>query len=183
MFRRLALTVTVASLCGVPAFAALPVGSKAPDFTLQATKGGHVFSFSLAAALKKGPVVLYFYPAAFTPGCTIEAHEFAAAIPRYKALHATVIGVSHDPLAKLKKFSVSECRSKFAVAADTHQAVEKAYDAVLAQAPKYANRTSYVILPDGKILYTYTNLQPDDHVKNTLAALRTWEKAQKAKAP
>lgn len=158
-----------------PAWAALAVGTKAPDFTLQATQGGNAFTFSLAEALKKGPVVLYFYPAAFTQGCTIEAHDFADAIDQYHALDATVIGVSHDPLDKLQKFSVSECRSKFAVAADTQQTVEKAYDAVLAQHPQYANRTSYVIAPDGTIVYTYTSLDPSLHVANTLAALRTWE--------
>jgi peroxiredoxin Q/BCP len=158
-----------------PALAALTVGAKAPDFTLQATKGGDVFTFSLADALKKGPVVVYFYPAAFTTGCTIEAHEFADAIDQYHALGATVIGVSHDPLDKLQKFSVSECRSKFAVAADTQQAVEKDYDAILAAHPQYANRTSYVIAPDGTILYTYTSMDPSLHVQNTLAALKTWE--------
>jgi peroxiredoxin len=124
--------------------------------------------------LKKGPVVLYFYPAAFTTGCTIEAHEFADAIDQYKALGATVIGVSHDPLDKLQKFSVSECRSKFAVAADTNGAVMKAYDSVLAQHPQYANRTSYVIAPDGTIIYTYTSLDPSLHVQNTLTALKAW---------
>ncbi|HEY5341967.1 MAG TPA: peroxiredoxin, partial [Candidatus Aquilonibacter sp.] len=143
-----------------------------------ATKGGKVFTFSLAGALKQGPVVLYFYPAAFTPGCTIEAHDFADAIDKYKALHATVIGVSHDPLEKLQRFSVSECRSKFAVAADTDQTVEKAYDSVLTQAPQYANRTSYVIAPDGTIVYSFTNLKPDEHVANTLAALAKLENKQ-----
>lgn len=175
MIRKLVLALTAVALTSLPAFAALAPGAKAPDFTLQATKGGSVSTFSLADALKKGPVVLYFYPAAFTPGCTIEAHDFADAIPQYEKLHATVIGVSHDPLDKLKKFSVSECRSKFAVAADTDQKVEKAYDAVLSAHPQYANRTSYVIAPDGTIVYTYTNLDPADHVKNTLDALKAWE--------
>ncbi len=159
----------------VCASAELSIGTKAPDFTLQATQGGNVFTFGLAAALKQGPVVLYFYPAAFTPGCTIEAHDFADTIEQYKALGATVIGVSHDPLDKLQKFSVSECRSKFAVAADTNQTVEKAYDAVLAQHPQYANRTSYVVAPDGTIIYAYTSLDPSLHVQNTLTALRTWK--------
>jgi thioredoxin-dependent peroxiredoxin len=158
-----------------PALAALPTGSKAPDFTLQATLGGNVFTFALVDALKKGPVVLYFYPAAFTKGCTIEAHEFADAIDQYKALGATVIGVSHDPLDVLQKFSVSECRSKFPVAADTKQLVEKSYDAVLAVKPEYANRTSYVIAPDGTIIYTYTDLNPENHVTNTLNALKAWK--------
>ena len=90
----------------------------APVFTAQASLGGNVYDYSLADALKKGPVVLYFYPAAFTKGCTIEAHEFAEAVDQYKAQGATVIGVSHDNIDTLKKFSVSECRSKFPVAAD-----------------------------------------------------------------
>jgi len=170
-----------AALC-VPAAAALSTGSKAPDFTLQASQGGDVFTFSLAAALKKGPVVLYFYPAAFTTGCTIEAHEFADAIDQYKALGATVIGVSHDPIDTLRKFSVSDCRSKFAVAADPNQTVMKAYDAVLPQHPQYANRTSYVIAPDGTIVYTYTSLDPSQHVANTLTALKTW-KADRGSSP
>lgn len=180
MIRRmfLGLVAVALALSAVPAFAALDVGAKAPDFTLQATRGGKIFTFSLADALKKGPVVLYFYPAAFTPGCTIEAHDFADAINQYKALGATVIGVSHDPLAKLAKFSVSACRSKFAVAADTDQSVMKSYDAVLAQAPSLANRTSYVIAPNGTILYTYTSLNPDKHVANTLAALKAWKAKQ-----
>lgn len=167
--------VLLAAALTAPAAASLATGAKAPDFTLQATQGGNVFTFSLAAALKKGPVVLYFYPAAFTAGCTVEAHEFADAIDQYKALGATVIGVSHDPLDKLQKFSVSECRSKFAVAADTNQTVMKEYDAVLPQHPQYANRTSYVIAPDGTIVYTYTSLDPALHVTNTLTALKAWE--------
>lgn len=173
MFRRLVVVCTLVALATAPALAALTNGAKAPDFTLQATQGGKVFTFSLADALKKGPVVLYFYPAAFTTGCTIEAHNFADAMPDFEKLHATVIGVSHDPLDKLQKFSVSECRSKFPVAADTDdQSVEKMYDAVLAKAPQYANRTSYVIAQDGTVAYSYTNLKPDDHVKNLLDALK-----------
>ncbi|MGA8097220.1 MAG: peroxiredoxin [Candidatus Cybelea sp.] len=169
------LAAIVAFCLTAPAFAALSTGSKAPGFTLQATQGGNVFIFNLADALKKGPVILYFYPAAFTKGCTIEAHEFADASDQYKALGATVIGVSHDQLDTLQKFSVSECRSKFPVAADTDQTVMKEYDAVLSQHPQYANRTSYVIAPDGTIVYTYTSLDPSQHVENTLTALKAWE--------
>ena len=176
MLRRFVTVCALIALATVPALAALTNGTKAPEFTLQASLGGNVFSFSLADALKKGPVVLYFYPAAFTTGCTIEAHNFADAIDQYKALNATVIGVSHDPIDKLQRFSVSDCRKKFAVAADTDQAVEKAYDSIIAKAPQYANRTSYVIAQDGTIVYSYTNLDPTDHVKNTLEALRALEK-------
>ena len=170
-----AIAVAVLILLGAPALASLATGAKAPLFTLQASQGGDVFVFSLADALKKGPVVLYFYPAAFTKGCTIEAHEFADAISQYKALGATVIGVSHDPIDTLQKFSVSDCRSKFAVAADTDQTVMKEYDAVLSKAPQYANRTSYVIAPDDTIIYSYTDLDPSLHVQNTLGALKSWQ--------
>ena len=158
----------------MPAYAALNIGTVAPNFVAQASLGGKVFTYSLADALKKGPVVLYFYPAAFTKGCTIEAHDFADATEKYHALGASVIGVSHDDIGKLNRFSVSECRSKFPVAADPDQRIMKSYDAILAAKPEYANRTSYVIAPDGKIIYTYTNLQPDKHVENTLDALRKW---------
>ncbi len=176
-------TLTAAILCvfvAGAASAALPTGSQAPDFSTQASLDGKVFSFKLGDALKKGPVVLYFYPAAFTKGCTIEAHDFADAVDQYHALGATVIGVSHDNIETLNRFSVSECRSKFAVAADTDQRIMKSYDAVLAARPDLSDRTSYVIVPSGEIIYSYTDLKPDSHVQNTLDALRAWVKAQPA---
>jgi thioredoxin-dependent peroxiredoxin len=166
-------------VAAAPVYAALKEGAHAPDFTTQATLAGKPFSFSLAAALKQGPVVLYFYPAAFTPGCTVEAHEFAEATDKFKALGATVIGVSHDPIDKLNKFSVSECRNKFAVASDADGSVMKEYDAVLPVKPDYANRTSYVIAPTGVIIYSYTDLKPDAHVENTMAAVKKWQDAHK----
>jgi peroxiredoxin Q/BCP len=175
MLRRLLTALAIVAASAAPALASLSVGALAPDFTAQASIGGKVYSFNLADALKKGPVVLYFYPAAFTPGCTIEAHDFADAIDEYKKLGATVIGVSHDTIDTLNKFSVSDCRSKFPVAADPSLSIAKQYDAVLAKDPQYANRTSYVIAPDGKIIYTYTNLKPDEHVANTLNALKDYE--------
>lgn len=156
------------------AHAALNTGDQAPDFSAQASLGGKEFTFSLNDALKKGPVVLYFYPAAFTSGCTIEAHNFAEATYDFKLQGATVIGVSHDPIATLNKFSVSECRSKFAVVADMDGNIMKAYDAVLAPVLDVADRTSYVITPDHKILYTYSALNPDQHVANTMHALQEW---------
>jgi thioredoxin-dependent peroxiredoxin len=163
----------------VPALAALPDGTKAPLFTTEASLAGKAFKFSLADALKKGPVVLYFYPAAFTPGCTAEAHAFAQATDQFKAMGATVIGVSHDPIEKLNKFSVSECRNKFAVASDADGSVMKAYDAILPIKPDFANRTSYVIAPTGEVLYSYTELNPDKHVENTMAAVQKWQAAHK----
>ena len=158
-----------------PAFAQLKPGDKAPMFKAQASLGGKQFTFSLAEALKKGPVVVYFYPKAFTSGCTIEAHEFAEATPKFAALGASVIGVSNDDIETLDKFSTSECRSKFPVAADNGQKIMSAYDAVMMGFMPYASRTSYVVTPDGRIAYEYTALDPSDHVKNTLAAVKSWK--------
>ena len=124
-------------------------------------------------------MVLYFQPAAFTTGCTIKAHDFADATDTYRALGATVIAVSHDNIDPLNKFSVSECRSKFAVAADADQSIMKSYDAVLAIKPEYADRVSYVIAPDEHIVYAYQSLNPEKHVANTLDALRKWAAAQR----
>jgi peroxiredoxin len=170
------LTLALVSLLtAAPAAAALKVGDQAPDFQAQASKGGSVSAFSLAAALKQGPVVLYFYPAAFTPGCTIEAHDFADAVDQYKQFGATVIGVSHDNLETLNKFSDTECRGKFAVLADPDLQIIKAFDVVWAAKPQLASRTSFVIAPGGKILYTFTDLKPDLHVANTLDALKQWK--------
>src|SRR3979490_1155237 len=179
IMRRPFLAALTTVLVAIPAFGALPDGAKAPDFSTAASLAGKEFKFSLADALKKGPVVLYFYPAAFTPGCTVEAHEFAEATDKFKALGATVIGVSHDPIEKLNKFSVSECRNKFAVASDADGSVMKAYDSVLPVKPDYANRTSYVIAPTGEIIYSYTDLKPDAHVENTMAAVKKWQDEHK----
>lgn len=173
--RRPFVAALITALIAIPAYAALPNGAKAPDFSTDASLAGKEFKFSLADALKKGPVVLYFYPAAFTPGCTVEAHEFAEATAKFKQLGATVIGVSHDPIEKLDRFSVSECRNKFAVASDADGGIMKAYDSVLADHPEYANRTSYVIAPSGEIIYSYTAMNPDKHVENTLAAVKKWQ--------
>jgi thioredoxin-dependent peroxiredoxin len=178
MKRLMILALGTAALAA-PLYAALAPGAQAPDFTTQATLAGKPFTFSLANALKSGPVVLYFYPAAFTPGCTIEAHNFAEATDKFKSLGATVIGVSHDNIETLNRFSVSDCRNKFAVASDADQKITKEYDAVLQQKPEYANRTSYVIAPTGKIIYEYTALDPDKHVANTMAAVEKWKAEQK----
>lgn len=168
-------TVVAAAL---PAHAALAVGARAPDFSVPAALGGKTFAFTLAAALAKGPMVVYFFPAAFTSGCTIEAHEFAEAMPKFEALGAGVIGVSTDNIETLAKFSVEACRNKFAVASDSARSVVKSYDAQLAIRPDYADRISYLIGPDGSVLAVYSSLSPDQHVEKMLAALRDWRKAQ-----
>ena len=176
--RRMAWRVGLAALAlttgSVSALAALDVGDKAPAFSIDAALAGKVFKFSLADKLKSGPVVLYFFPAAFSNDCTIEAHQFAEATDQYNQLGATVIGVSSDDIDTLKRFSTTECRNKFAVGADMDQAVMKSYDAVLFYKTDYANRTSYVIAPNGTIVYQFTSLNPTRHVANTLGALKTW---------
>lgn len=172
------LVAAIAALVAMPVLASLKVGAVAPVFTADASLAGKPYSFSLSDELKKGPVVLYFYPAAFTSGCNIEARKFAEATAQFQALGAQVIGVSKDDVDTLHKFSVSECGGKFAVAADPKLKVAKSYDATLMLWPGHADRTSYVITPDGRILYAYSALSPDDHVKNTLQALKTWHDAQ-----
>jgi peroxiredoxin len=148
--------------------AALKIGEKAPDFSIDAALGGKPFKFALADALARGPVVLYFFPKAFTSGCTIEAHAFAEATPRFNALGATVIGVSNDDIATIQRFSVEACRNQFAVAADPDSRVIRAYDAKLMLMPGMADRISYVIDRSGKIAYSYSSLSPEGHVANTL---------------
>ncbi|MBI5257508.1 MAG: peroxiredoxin [Burkholderiales bacterium] len=176
---RTLIAAATAALLAAPAIAALDIGDKAPDFTIDASLAGNIYKFQLSEALKKGPVVLYFFPAAFSAGCTIEANKFAEATDEYKQLGATVIGVSHDDIDTLKKFSTTECRNKFAVGADVDQRVMKSYDAVLSLMPDYANRTSYVISPEGKIVYQFTSLNPYRHVANTMSALKGWLTAKK----
>lgn len=154
------------------ATSALPVGAKAPDFTTRGALAGKLFTLKLSDALKKGPVVLYFFPAAFTPGCTAEAHEFAEATDDFKAAGATVIGMSADPVDKLAKFSTQECRDKFAVAS-AGPAIVKDYDVALPVPGGMTNRTSYVISRTGRIVYVHSAMSYKDHVKNTLAAVKS----------
>jgi peroxiredoxin Q/BCP len=173
------LMVAAAMLVSAPAWAALQVGAVAPDFVTPATLGPTVFQFSLAAALKKGPVVLYFYPAAFTSTCTEEAHEFADAVPQFAAMGATVIGVSQDGITKLQKFATTECRSKFPVASDGTGHISHAYDAVMGPGfLGYSARTSYVILPDGRISLAYSDPEAAGHITKTLAAVKAWKNSK-----
>lgn len=170
MIRR-AFALLASAALGAAGHAALPVGAKAPDIRTQASLGGKVMPFVLSEALKKGPVVLYFYPAAFTPGCTVEAHQFAEATDDFRKAGATVVGMSGDTIEKLQKFSVSECRSKFAVGV-ADKATIKAYNVALPVMAGRSNRTSYVIGRDGRIAYAYSAMDASQHVANTLAAVR-----------
>jgi len=170
-----------ALLASTPAFAELKSGANAPDFTASGALAGKPFSFSLKQALKKGPVVLYFYPKAFTKGCTLEAHAFAEASDEFKAAGATVVGMSNDDIATLQKFSTEACRDKFAVAAAS-PAVIKAYDVSLKLpagiSTGLTKRTSYVISRSGKVTLVHSDMDYRDHVKMTLAAVRKLQGAK-----
>lgn len=175
MSLRLSAAFLAALLAG-SAHAALGIGAPAPDFSADAAVGGQPFKFHLADALKNGPVVLYFYPKAFTSGCTVEAHQFAEASDKFKALGATVIGMSNDDIDTLKKFSVEACRNKFAVAADAGAKVMKDYDAALRLMPGMADRVSYLIGTDGKVAAVHASMSPDGHIDAMLKAVQQLKK-------
>lgn len=174
--------VVLDGLLVTPAGADLKPGAAAPDFTAEAALGGKNFTFSLSDALKKGPVVLYFYPKSFTRGCTIEAHQFAEAADSFAAAGATLIGMSRDTIETQRKFSSEECRDKFPVAADPDLTVTRAYDAVSTRVrpsgETLSDRISYVIAPDRTVLYSYVDPSPDKHVENALAIVQQWHDRQ-----
>jgi len=171
----ISLLLMLGCLC-LPVQAALDVGDAAPDFSVPAALGGKVFQYRLSEQLAKGPVVLYFFPAAFSEACSIEAHQFAEAIDKFKELGASVIGVSGDDIDLITRFSVQACQGKFPVAADENKAVIRAYDAAMQTRSDFANRVSYLIAPGGKVAYSYLSLNPNKHVEKTLAALAQWVK-------
>ena len=175
----------------VPAMAALKTGEKAPDFSARASLAGKEFDFSLKAALKKGPVVVYFYPSAFTGGCNIEAHTFAENKEKFDAAGATIIGVSQDSIARLNAFSADPqyCAGKIAVASDADGAIAKAYGLTKTD-PRagmkdtrgvdidhaFTERTTFIVTPDAKIAATLSSnddkISPADHVEKSLAAVK-----------
>lgn len=185
------LAFAVALLLAMPASAMLGSGAAAPDFTATASRAGKNFKFSLQDALKKGPVVVYFYPAAYTGGCDLEAHTFATQADKFKAAGATIIGVSADPIQRLDQFSSDPdyCAGKFPVASDADGKIAAAYDLKLI--PPQANvtdvlgkpvthgfipRTTFVIAKDGRIVSALSSSQdhikPDQHVTRALAIVQ-----------
>ena len=162
--------------------AELPVGARAPNLVAKGARGGKLFTVNLVQALRRGPVVLYFYPKAFTQGCTLEAHAFAEATADFRKAGATVIGMSNDDVATLQRFSTEECRDKFAVAAATPRIVA-AYDVDLVREGKstgLTKRTSYVIGQDRRIRLVHSDLDYKDHVRLTLDAVRALKGKHKA---
>ncbi len=162
-----------AGLLSTGAAAELPKGAAAPAFTTRAALAGKAFGFNLKAALARGPVVLYFYPKAFTSGCTLEANAFAAAIPKFKAAGASVIGMSADNIETLKDFSRKECRDAFPVGVASPQ-IGRAYD--VAGPSGLTRRTSYVIAQDGRVAAVHSDADYRSHVDKTLAAVRALAK-------
>jgi peroxiredoxin len=169
--RKLLLVAASVSFVAAPANAALKVGAKAPDFTTTGAVGGKEFKIHLAQQLKKGPVVLYFFPKAFTSGCTAEAHAFSESIDDFKKAGAQVIGMSADDLKTLHDFSAKECRSAFPVATATPE-IQKEFDVAWAAHPGITTRTSYVIDKSGKIVMVHDDLNFSEHVAKTLAAVK-----------
>jgi peroxiredoxin len=162
-----------------PAHATLPKGATAPDFVAKGAQAGKPMTFDLKAALKEGPVVLYFFPAAFTPGCNIEAQTFAEAIPKFKAAGATVIGVTAGNTDQLQDFSAKKCAGQFPVAAASDQ-IKAEYDVDLKKpdgsSTGWTNRTTYVIDQHDKIVMAYSAMKPEEHVSNSLAAVEALKK-------
>lgn len=183
--RRTILTLA-AALAALPAGAALAPGAKAPAFSTRGALAGKLVSVSLADQLKKGPLVLYFFPAANTGGCDIEAKTFADAIGDFRAAGATVVGMSTDSVDTLKIFSSGKCAGKFPVASAGPRVVA-AYDVDFGKPVpinggpprQITKRTSYVIAPDGKVIYEYTGGDPLPHVANTLKAVQDWRAARR----
>ncbi|UYY57482.1 peroxiredoxin [Sphingomonas sp. S2-65] len=174
MRKRLLLAALLLPL-SMPLEAALAPGARAPDFTANGAVAGKPVSVHLAAALKKGPVVLYFFPAAYTGGCNAEAHAFAEALPDFTKAGATVIGMTAGNVDQLQKFSAEHCAGKFAVAAASPQVV-RSYDVLLKKpdgsATAITSRTSYVIAPNGRVVFAHSDMSPAGHVRLTLEAVR-----------
>ena len=191
MKKSLFLGLAISAALSIPAFAAIKTGAHAPEFSAPASLAGKEFHFSLRAALKKGPVVVYFYPSAFTGGCDLEAHTFAQEKDKFTAAGASIIGVSEDNIARLNQFSADPkyCAGRFPVASDPSGKIASSYG--VAAVPGKAGlkdvrgvdighgffeRTTFVIDKNGKIVAQFSStadhLSPDQHVKKALAIVQ-----------
>ena len=185
--KRILLGCLLSSAITFPAIAALKAGDAAPDFQTQASQAGKAFNYSLKEALQKGPVVVYFYPSAYTGGCNIQAHTFAVNVDKFAAAGASVIGVSLDSIDRLNDFSADPayCAGKVAVASDVDGAISKAYDLVVKEAAEgkkdsrgadithgFAERTTFIVTPDGKISATLSGLKPAENVEKALETVQ-----------
>jgi peroxiredoxin len=179
----LALAASLAIALALPAEAALKAGDPAPVFTAPASLAGKSFDYSLRDALKKGPVVVYFYPSAYTQGCNIQAREFALNMDKFTAAGASIVGVSMDSIARLNDFSADPltCAGKIPVASDEGGKISRSYDLTLSETPTprkdqrgqefdhaRVERTTFIVTPDGKIAAAVGGLAPDANVKRAL---------------
>ncbi|MGO9803142.1 MAG: peroxiredoxin [Steroidobacteraceae bacterium] len=177
----------LACIASMPALAALQAGVSAPAFTAQASLAGKPFTFSLKDALAKGPVVVYFYPSAYTGGCDLQAHTFAVNKDKFTAAGATIVGVSLDSIQRLNDFSADPnyCAGKFPTASDADGRIAKSYELQVRQGPPglkdvrgveighdFAERTTFVLAKDGKIAATITGVAPDKNVEQALTAVQ-----------
>jgi len=184
--KRLLLTCLISTSICLPALAALKDGDKAPDFTAQASLAGKEFKFSLKESLKKGPVVVYFYPSAYTQGCNVQAHTFSVNQEKFAAAGASVIGVSLDSIQRLNQFSADPdyCAGKFPVASDADGSIAKSYDLQVKNVPGikdtkgnevdhgFAERTTFVVTSDGKIAATIGGVTPTENVMKALETVQ-----------
>ena len=190
MTRALAALI-LANAVALPVFAALKEGDKAPEFQAPASLAGKEFTFALKDALKKGPVVVYFYPAAFTGGCNAQAHPFSENSEKFSAAGASIIGVSLDKIATLNQFSSDPqyCAGKIPVASDADGKIAKSYDLQVKDAKPgakntkgdeighgFAERTTFVVTPDGKVAATIGNMAPTDNVSKALETVQHLKK-------
>lgn len=190
------LGVLLAAAVALPAYAALKQGDAAPDFSAQASLAGKAFAFSLAGARRNGPVVVYFYPSAFTSGCNVQAHEFAVNMDKFQAAGASVIGVSLDSIARLNDFSADPkyCAGKVPVASDADGKIAGSYQLKIDPEEHgakdsrgieighgFAERTTFVVSPDGKVAETIGGLAPAKNVEQALAAVQRLAAARSGK--
>lgn len=175
---RIVTTALLMLALATPAHAALKPGAQAPQFTTTGALAGKPFRLDLRRQLQRGPLVLYFYPKAFTQGCTLEANAFSENMAEFRKAGAYVVGLSADDYPTLRRFSTEACRGAFPVATASAATIA-AYDVKLASMPGLSDRTSYVIAPDGRILYAHSSLDWRDHVTNTLAAVRRYRSGRK----
>lgn len=187
--KRILLGCLLSTVVAIPAFAALKAGDGAPDFKTQASLAGKEFTFSLKDALKKGPVVVYFYPSAYTQGCNVQAHTFAVNYDKFAAAGASVVGVSLDNIARLNQFSADPdyCAGKLPVASDEKGEIAKSYDLKVREAAAgmkdskgneighgFAERTTFIVTPDGKVAATVggSGVSPTTNVEQALEAVQ-----------
>jgi peroxiredoxin Q/BCP len=166
-------TLGIALALTTPASAALPVGAQAPDFTARGAQGRTIMTLKLFDLLKKGPVVLYFFPSVFTGGSSAESHEFADNIDKFRAAGATVLGMSRDAVDTLARFSTEECAGKFPMAS-ADESIVNGFD--VNDGASFNTRTTYVIAPSGKIAFVHDDEDYSYHVKNTLAFVQAMKK-------